>query len=152
MMSFVILYFFLEVFLPSPKTAPHGCNPSIRSKIILTIAKNGMLKNMPEIPQSDSPTNRPIKVNKALIFTFEPTTRGRTMLASMAWIIPYPIRTISVLSLPVAKEIRHVIKQVTRTPMYGMMFRMPVRTPKSKAYLMFRTLKRTDVIILTMKT
>ena len=47
--------FFRLGFLPSPNNPPQAFKLSILSKIIFIIAKAGMHKNIPEIPQSCSP-------------------------------------------------------------------------------------------------
>lgn len=96
---------------------PQGCKGLILSKIIFTIAKNGMLKNIPEIPHNLSPINIAKKENNALIFTLEPTTNGKIILPSIAWIATKAINTYKdCVAPPVEKEIRQAINVAENIP------------------------------------
>src|SRR3989338_1181156 len=63
--------------MESPNKNPHGLSESMWSKITLTIAVNGMDKNIPGIPHKAPPAMTTTIETRALILTREPTNFGR---------------------------------------------------------------------------
>ncbi len=71
-----LLFFFTQ-------QVPQTFNSFTLSKTIFIIAITGIERNIPEMPQSSSPTTKPNNAIKELICTLEPTTLGMMKLLSI---------------------------------------------------------------------